>query len=93
MVISKHLPEQPYLLSYVADGEDQHMASESRSVTDTASLLVSKGLNVLINYSKGFKLGEFSESRNASVSVERRTGTLYQMTLEPVTLVLHLEHD
>ena len=29
------------------------MASESRSVTDTASLLVSKGLNVLINYSKG----------------------------------------
>ena len=48
MAISKHLPEQPYLLSH---GEDQHMASESRSVTDTASLLVSKGLNVLINYS------------------------------------------
>ena len=37
--------------SIVADGEDQHMASESRSVTDTASLLVSKGLKVLINYS------------------------------------------
>ena len=51
MAISKRLPEQPYLLSHVADGEDQHMASESRSVTDTASLLVSKGLNVLINYS------------------------------------------
>ena len=39
------------------------MAGESRSVTDTASLLVSKGLNVLINYSQGFKPGEFSESR------------------------------
>ena len=55
MAISKHLPEQPYLLSqcqYCSRyGEDQYMASESRSVTDTASLLVSKGLNVLINYS------------------------------------------
>ena len=41
--------------SIVVDGEDQHMASESRSVTDIAffitCLLVSKGLNVLINYS------------------------------------------
>ena len=54
MAISKHLPEQPYCYlsaSIVADGGDQHMANESRSVTDTANLLVSKGLNVLINYS------------------------------------------
>ena len=68
MAISKHLPEQPYLLSH---GEDQHMASESRSVnvTDTASLLVSKGLNILINYSYGFKPGEFSESHYKTCTV------------------------